>query len=151
MYRLTKAAYADAAFSGIGALHYPGRWHHAGTGIVYASDSPASALLETLVHTQARALLKQAYVLFKVKLDPERHLLVAEDDLLPIAWDALLWRPHVQRFGAQWFRDQDSVVLRVPSAVVPHHCNYLINPQHAQFGELQIEGPLPFKVDPRLA
>ncbi len=53
--------------------------------------------------------------------------------------------------GMRWFGDADSVVLEVPSAVVPMQKNHLINPQHPHFGELPIGSPGSFDTDPRLA
>lgn len=34
--------------------------------------------------------------------------------------------------------------------IVPYQRNYLINPQHPAFGELDIAGPNAFEIDPRL-
>ena len=150
IYRLTKAKYAASAFSGIGGLRSAGRWHRAGTPIVYASDAPASALLEVLAHTEASALLAHSYVLFAIDLVPERHLLVLEPAALPSGWRAPLWPPRAQALGVQWFDDADSVVLEVPSAIVPRQRNYLINPRHPLFEELSVTGPAPFEIDPRL-
>ncbi len=43
-----------------------------------------------------------------------------------------------------------SLVLRVPSAIVPSSSNYLINPAHSRFTVAVIEKPEPFAFDPRL-
>jgi RES domain-containing protein len=39
IYRLTKARYADSAFSGEGSLRQDGRWHRRGVRLAYASDT----------------------------------------------------------------------------------------------------------------
>ena len=150
IYRLTKAKYADTAFSGRGSIRSAGRWHTAGLPVVYASDAPASALLEVLVHTGATSLLDHAYLLFAIQWDPERHLLVLPEAAWPDDWKALRWPSSTQRIGTRWFADRDSVLLEVPSAVVPYQRNYLINPEHPHFTELQIDGPRPFEIDARL-
>ena len=147
IYRLTKAAYAATAFRGSRGR---GRWHHAGTPVVYAADVPATALLETLVHAGQADLLTAPYVVFDLALDPGRHLTRLPDDLLPAGWQTWPWPASTQEIGTYWFQSQPSVILEVPSAVVPFHRNYLINPQHAQFGELEIDGPHPFPIDARL-
>lgn len=72
-------------------------------------------------------------------------------DLWRPDWRALDWTGSTQRIGTQWFQDVDSVILQVPSAIVPQQHNYLINPVHPRFEEMRIEGPTPFKIDPRLA
>lgn len=151
IFRLTKAKYRDTAFTGYGALRSAGRWHPAGIPIVYASDTPASALLEVIVYTEASSLLTHAYALFTIDFEPEQHLLVLESAVWPEDWRRLAWPRSTQQIGARWFEDQDSVILQVPSAIVPQQHNYLINPQHPHFQALKIEGPVPFEIDPRLA
>ena len=128
-----------------------GRWHRAGVPVVYASDAPASALLEVIAHTEAISLLRYAHVLFTIDVEPDRHLLVLEPEAWPEGWRVSPWPRSTQRIGSRWFEDQDSVILQVPSAIVPRQHNYLINPQHPHFQELRIEGPTPFEIDPRLA
>lgn len=150
IYRLTKKKYQDTAFTGSGAVRSAGRWHPAGVPVVYASDTPAGALLEIIAHTEASSLLGHAYVLFTIDLDRDRHLLVLEPEVWPADWRALRWPTSTQAIGTRWFQDQDSVILQVPSVIVPQQHNFLINPQHPHFEELEIDGPTPFEIDPRL-
>lgn len=44
----------------------------------------------------------------------------------------------------------DSVVLAVPSVLVPTETNYLINPNHPDFPKISIGNPEDFQFDPRL-
>lgn len=151
IYRLTKARYADTAFSGEGSMRYDGRWHRRGIRIVYASDAPASALLEVIAHTEAHNRLQHDYVLFEVRLDPDEHLLTVGSDMLPDDWRAVPWPTSTQEIGTFWHEEQASVVLDVPSAVVPRQRNVLVNVAHPRFNELQIQEPEPFEIDSRLA
>ena len=151
IYRLTKARYADTAFSGEGSIRYDGRWHRRGIRIVYASDAPASALLEVIAHTEAHNRLQHDYVLFEVRLDPDEHLLTVGSDMLPDDWRAVPWPTSTQEIGMFWHEEQASVVLNVPSAVVPRQRNFLVNVAHPRFNELQIQEPEPFEIDSRLA
>ena len=151
IYRLTKARYADTAFSGEGSIRYDGRWHRRGIRIVYASDAPASALLEVIAHTEAHNRLQHDYVLFEVRLDPDEHLLTVGSDMLPDDWRAVPWPTSTQEIGMFWHEEQASVVLNVPSAVVPRQRNVLVNVAHPRFNELQIQEPEPFEIDSRLA
>jgi len=54
------------------------------------------------------------------------------------------------RYGSRWLQQRRSVVLEVPSAVVPSEMNYLLNPSHADFRRIRLGRPLPFVVDPRM-
>lgn len=147
IYRLVKAEYAETAFRGSRGR---GRWHRLGTPMVYAADQPAAALLETLVHAGRVDLPRADYVLFHVELDAEEHLLRLPVPALPEDWQAWPWPASTQEIGTYWHEQQASVVLEVPSAVVPVHRNYLINAQHPAFSELQIRGPEAFPIDARL-
>jgi RES domain-containing protein len=42
------------------------------------------------------------------------------------------------------------VVLAVPSVIVPEERNYVLNPNHPRFAEVQIASPVACLVDPRL-
>ena len=70
---------------------------------------------------------------------------------LPNDWQAWPCPELTQEIGAFWFEEQASVLLEVPCAVAPFHCNYLVTPQHPDFAERTINGPADFDVDPRLA
>lgn len=150
IYRLTKARYADTAFSGEGAVKYDGRWHQRGIRITYASDTPAGALLEVIAHPEAASRLEHGYVLFELGVDPGSHLLRVEPDMLPEDWRAVPWPVSTQEIGTFWYEEEASLLLEVPSAVVPRQKNYLINVRHPHFNELEIQGPEAFEIDTRL-
>ena len=146
--RLVKAQYADAAFRGSRGR---GRWHRQGAPMVYAADQPATALLETLVHAGRLGLVQEEYVLFRIEIDPDKHLVRLPSSELPSDWQAWPWPSSTQEIGSYWHGSGATVALEVPSAVVPAHRNYLLSAQHPAFSELQIEGPEEFPIDARLA
>jgi RES domain-containing protein len=43
-----------------------------------------------------------------------------------------------------------SATLKVVSRVVPREHNFLLNPQHPDFGAIEVDDPIPFHFDPRL-
>lgn len=148
-WRLTKARYETSALSGYGSILHSGRWHRKGIPIVYAAESPALALLETMVHVEEADLLNFSYVAVPVQFS-SRYLLTLEENELPEDWNSWPWPESTQRIGTSWFEEQRSVVLGVPSAVVPHQTNYLISPTHPDFSKLVTGLAEPFPVDPRL-
>ena len=107
--------------------------------------------IDDLYDSAATEVTADERVAVTVELDRARHLLVLEPEVLPPDWRAQDWPASAHRIGTRWYEDRDSVVLQVPSAIVPRQHNYLINPQHPQFPELRIEGPEAFEIDPRLA
>lgn len=156
--RLTKAKYAQATdtgpFSGYGSLLHAGRWHPKGCPVVYAAESAALALVETLVHVEKADLLHFDYVAISVTLPDTLYDagLIEEPVVadLPVDWQVWPYPMSTQLLGADWFDSCRSVALIVPSAVVPHERNVLLNPLHPRFNELDIEDPQPFPIDSRL-
>lgn len=148
-YRLTKARYAATAFTGEGARLYGGRWSPPGLSVVYLADSLPLAVLETLVHLERPGVLT-SFVYFEVSFDDRLVLSLADEDL-PSDWRSHPEPLSTQAVGESWIREQASLLLRVPSTVVPRNHNYLLNPTHPKMPSLAIAGPFPFELEPRLA
>lgn len=53
-------------------------------------------------------------------------------------------------FGGCWIRDQNTAVLSVPSVIIPAERNYILNPAHPQFSQIEFLASEPFSFDPRL-
>ncbi|MCS3698609.1 RES family NAD+ phosphorylase [Salinibacter ruber] len=147
-WRITSEKYAETAFSGEGAKEYGGRFNSPGTPVVYTSESISLATLELLAKAGGRRRLSRRVVLpvtFR-----EEHLITQGAEDLPGGWDDRPYGSASQQVGDKWVQSGRSLVLRVPSVVVPAEHNYLINPEHPTFGELEIGEPRPLKPDPRL-
>ena len=146
-WRIVKEKYAATAFSGEGAARTGGRWNSRGMRVVYASSTRALAALETLVHLNPPVELRYMIIPIKFggglmeKLPPTT---------LPVNWRAEPAPASTQAIGDRWLREGRSVLLAVPSVIMPDELNYLINPAHAAFRKLMIGTPTPFTFDPRL-
>ncbi len=116
--------------------------------MVYTSSSLALAAMEMLVHLlRDPERLKDLYVYIDAVFDNE-NVLILDPALLPKNWrdDVRITRT----VGDQWVTNRASLVLEVPSAVIPEEPNYLINPKHPDAGKLLLTVPQPFQFDPRL-
>lgn len=147
-WRLVKPRHAAAALSGEGARLHGGRWNSPGTRVAYASDSIALATLEVLAHLQSTTML-QAYSLVSVRF-PAESVEVVESGALPARWRRFPSPPENQAIGDRWAAERRSLVLRVPSAIIPAAGNFLINPSHPEFEKVVVGGPERFAFDPRL-
>ena len=147
-WRITTTLDPARAFSGDGARIRGGRWNSKGTRVVYTADYPAAAILEQLVQVTFSGSLP-TYQLFAITI-PETTVSTVNTATLPDTWRDPERGPAVQAIGDSWVTHGTSLVLRVPSAVAPHHSNYLINPVHPEFRALKIEPPEQFTLDPRL-
>jgi RES domain-containing protein len=139
--------YADLA--GVGGLTHSGRWHHRGRPVVYLATSAASALLETLVHLEAAtpSELPRSYQLLEVELPDDATLRDAPEQSEPD------WRQRVtmtRRIGDHWLAAGDTLLLRVPSAVVGRTFNLLFNPAHPQASACRVVSVARFPFDGRL-
>src|ERR1700739_3796038 len=132
--------------SGIGGLRAAGRWHYAGRAIVYLAESPASCLLEVCVHTSANDVPPE-FTLLRME-GPEIAIPSIGTHDLPDDWRM---RVEVARdLGSAWLERSNSVLLRVPSVIVPETMNYLFNPSHPNAAEFRIIEAIAYPVDARL-
>lgn len=147
-WRITKAKYANQAFTGDASSAVGGRWNSPGTKVIYTASSISLAVLEIIAHLNRSDILN-AYQLIQVTFEESIVRQLDKASLPPT------WRDHpppieVQRIGDQWLATSTSVVLAVPSAIVPQETAYLLNPLHPEFRRLQIADPIPFPIDDRL-
>jgi len=151
IWRLEKARYLDEAFRGKGSLKTNGRWHLKGTQLAYASEHPGIAVLEKLAWLGSHEVARDSsYLLVPLELDPDEHLERIEESKLPQDWDTFPHQEETRDIGTNWSDEERSPVLEVPSAVLPLAENYLINPFHPQFHDLERGEPEPFSWDRRL-
>jgi RES domain-containing protein len=149
IWRICRKPFARTPLDGRGGLVAEGRWHTPRRLVVYASESLALASLEVLVHCDIDLLPSD---LMAIEIEVPSGLPVHElktDDLPRV------WRKHpaprtLQEAGNRWLDEGSSALLRVPSALVPPESNYLINPLHPAFGEIQVLRRFKFTFDPRL-
>lgn len=148
VWRLERKTFAQAAFTGEGARLYGNRFNSKGTAVVYAAESLPLALLETLVGLTDYDQLHQ-YVFFRAEL-PAGRIQELEADALPSGWDAHPPAGASKHVGDDWISEERSLALRVPSVVVPYSYNYLLNPAHPAFEEVQVHESETLPVDERL-
>jgi RES domain-containing protein len=125
---------------GLGGEYSDGRWHTAAPGkrLVYLSEHPALALLETLVNMRGEPnQIPSTFQLLKV-IVPERIVTKELDRMqLRINWDRS--RAATQTFGDTWLAEAKSALLRIPAAPAPESWNYLLNPLHPEASLIEID------------
>jgi RES domain-containing protein len=132
--------------SGTGGLKASGRWHYLGHPVIYFAETPAAALLEVCVHTSANDVPPE-FVLLKV-VGPEIDIPIVRLEDLPQDWRTRL--EITRDLGAEWLRAKESVLLRVPSAIVPETANLLFNPIHPDAARFRMEEAFTYPFDIRL-
>jgi RES domain-containing protein len=69
---------------------------------------------------------------------------------LPAGWNSEPPTAASQSLGDAWMLAARSPVLAVPSVIVREERNYVLNPSHQRFSEIQIGSPVVCSIDPRL-
>ncbi|MFM2327504.1 MAG: hypothetical protein RIR31_1706, partial [Bacteroidota bacterium] len=143
VYRICNTLYKDD-ISGYGASVRGARWNPSGTSMLYTSEHISLCALEMLVNI----LLTEVKINF--------HLLqisVPENASLSLVAAQKLkqnWRDdegYTNFIGNEFCKNKDSLVLKVPSAIISEEYNYLINPTHPDFKKIKILNSKPFIFD----
>ena len=143
------ASAAHSAFDGEGARRYGSRWTPKGFSAVFTSATLSLAALERFVHTDPDL---EPVDLVAIAVDIETNIAiesVALDDV-PADWRTYPAPPPLALIGERWLRESRTAVLAVPSVVIPHERNFVLNPTHADFVRLMINPSEPFSFDPRM-
>jgi len=148
-WRIVKKKFESSAFDGEAARLFGGRWNSIGYRMVYTASSQSLAALEIMVHISRPELLKK-YVALSIEI-PSDFIETTNPKNLPKNWLASPPPTKLQEIGDKWVRSGSSVVLAVPSAVIPGENNFLLNPAHADIATLLIAKPVRFEFDRRLA
>jgi RES domain-containing protein len=148
VWRLCAEKYARTAYDGEGARLYGGRWSPPGIPVVYCSESRALAVVEVLANVEEpERLLHMSWILVSAEVPAEA---IEKPARFPENWRQFPHPPATQATGAAWAREERSLALRVPSAVVPGEFNFLLNPRHPDFERVTVGKPQPFAFDPRI-
>lgn len=133
---------------GEGASLTGGRWNSKGVRVIYASESLALALLEIMAN--ARRTIPPGKEFFTIDVPDDVRVEVLRSHDLPARWMSAPAPRRIQEIGDEWIRKVRSVALIVPSAIVPHERNALLNPAHPDFRRLIVGTPQRIPVDKRL-
>lgn len=98
--------------------------------MVYLAADAALAVLEVRVHLDLPPdLLPPDYVLVNVAFESLAGS-TQDDGFIKKGPTERLGLQQSREAGDEWLRDQSSLLLQVPSAIVPESSNLLLNPLH---------------------
>jgi len=146
VWRIASVAYA--AFDGEGARRYGSRWTRKGLAVVFASATLSLAALERFVHTDLD-LEPVDLVAISMEIGASIAIETVEVDDLPQDWRAYPAPLALTVIGDRWLQTARTAVLSIPSAVIPHERNFILNPAHADVAKLKTHKE-PFSFDPRM-
>lgn len=145
VYRITTAKWAGI-LSGSG---YPARWNPKGVFVIYTASNRALACLENLVHRSGEGLNRQ-FKITEISVPDSSSSETINIYDLPGNWYETPHFSQCRQIGKTWIREGKSLLLRMPSAIVPDEHNVLINPNHPEFYTVSVQNIREFAFDKRL-
>ena len=145
VYRISNEKYKDD-ISGNGAAINGSRWNSKNIKVLYTAEHISLSILESLVHLREIDLPDKIFLL---TID------IPDIDFLEIKNSKLIanWQTHIsytQWMGDQFITENKSLILKIPSAVVPREHNFLINPLNKDYKKLKIISSELLDLDKRL-
>lgn len=147
-WRIVPEELVATAFDGEGARRFGGRWNSAGMPMIYAAEHLSLAALEVRVHID-RTSMKKPYKCITFEFDDDMMSTLPATSL-PKHWRQEPPAPSLQAVGDHWLASAASVVLAVPSVIIPAEHNFLLNPRHPDFKKAKLGKPTAFTFDYRL-
>ncbi len=147
VFRIAKKRYA-ADLSGAGARMAGGRWNFKGVPVVYTSESRALAFCEFFIHVSPAFIPKNLKVVTVSIPDQIKPATIDKNDLPP-GWRSMTSSYGAAQMGTEWLQSNASLLLRVPSVVIPDEHNILINPMHPDIHLAEIESMDDFHIEDR--
>jgi RES domain-containing protein len=135
VFRISKIDYADKLTSS-GSEN---RWNFRGQNVIYAGASRSLSTLELIVH-RSSIIPKIDYKVMVISIADDSHLIkeIKITDL-PIDWRKMSAYSELQKIGSEWYENQETLALKVPSAVILNEYNYVINTEHPDFSDNNIK------------
>ena len=145
LYRFARSAYAND-ISGEGARLKGGRWNSKGFPVIYTSSAISLALLELLIHSASYDEI-QSNVLMQLEV-PDNLIKSLAKTSLKQNWQKDI--DYSRFIGNEFLKNKESLLLKVPSAIIPDEYNVLINPEHPGFKKVALVSAKIFEFDVRL-
>ena len=148
VYRLSRGKYAKD-LSGKGAAKFGNRWNSKGVEMFYTAESRALAMAEVLVHLSLGAL-PDDYMMIEIEVPDSIEVEILSANRLDENWNSNPLDPQTQALGDSFIQAREICIFQVPSAVVKGDFNYLLNPNHPEFGKIKIVSIIAFPFDNRI-
>jgi RES domain-containing protein len=129
VFRICREAFAGK----LAASGSANRWNLRGQHVLYTGATRSLSTLELVVHRSAIVPVEDYKVTVISIADDDSLLTRIRIKDLPENWRTFDAYSLLQGIGAEWYAEQRSLILKVPSAVIPHEYNYVINTEHPGF------------------
>lgn len=126
-----------------------GRWCSNGRKVIYTSSSVALACLENILRRSGSGFSSNFITIF---YEIPEDIIIEEVHIQNLKAD---WRSQnsyidCQKTGNEWYDNKSSLILKVPSAIIPDEFNYIIKTTSTEIDRIAIKNKKPFIPDERL-
>lgn len=128
VYRIVHKKYS----SGLFASGLKGRWNSSGKKVIYTAESIPLAFLENMVRRQGVGFNSDFRILF-IEIPDSIKALTINASELEDGWRNFKDYSKCQPIGDKWYEEAKTMILKVPSAVLPESYNYVINTELADY------------------
>lgn len=126
------------------------RWNKKEEFVIYAGGSRSLSTLETVVHRSA-INISNPYKLLTISIKDKTPIKEIGVKDLPGNWNTLEGYIELQEIGSKWYNSLETIILKVPSAIISQEFNYIINTKHPLFTtNIILENTEDFAWDKRL-
>jgi len=148
LFRIAREKYIRD-LSGEGARRYGGRWNKKGDAVLYTSTHESLAVLELLAHVSLQLMPNDLHVLV-LSLPDHIDSTQITPKQLPRNWQSYPAPVKLAETGSKWLISKKTLMLRVPSVIIPGEQNVLLNPGHPQMEQVRIQKVRTFSFDSRI-
>ncbi|HEY5328083.1 MAG TPA: RES family NAD+ phosphorylase [Mucilaginibacter sp.] len=145
VYRITLTKYAGKLIASGNAA----RWSPNEVNMIYTASSRSLACLENAVH-RSQAGLSRLFSIMTIEIPEHIEPKIIRLNDLPVDWTDYDQMFFTQRLGEKWINENKTALLQVPSSIIEEDFNYLLNPDHKDFGQIKIINTRPFVFDKRI-
>lgn len=130
LYNIRKSKFTDF----LSASGVENRWNREEEYVIYTGESIALATLEMVVHRSGiNTFQDYKLMILEAALENENEITTIKPEDFPENWKSIEAYPELQKLGSEWYQSKSSLLLKVPSAIIPREYNYLINTRHPDF------------------
>lgn len=126
------------------------RWNKKEEFVIYAGGSRSLSTLETVAH-RAAINISSPYKLLTISIKDKTPIKEISIKDLPDNWNTIEGYIELQEIGSKWVNSLETLILKVPSAIIHQEFNYIINTKHPLFAtNIRLESTEDFAWDKRL-
>lgn len=114
------------------------RWNRDNQFVLYTGQHRSLSSLELVVHQNISSILKYEVMVIHLAEREKLYTRIPVKDL-PDNWRDTAAYPVLQDIGTDWYDHNRSLILQVPSAIIPQEFNYIININHPDFKKENVD------------